>query len=47
MIAALLSMAAAPAVIAETMKAAGGFDFKKEALAAFCAKTGKGCASRE
>ena len=39
--------AARPGVIAETMKAAAGFDFKKDALAAFCAKTGKGCAPKK
>lgn len=35
---------AMPKVITTTMQAAGGMDFKKDALAAFCAKTGKACA---
>ena len=35
--------AALPQVIAATMQSAGSIDFKKETLAAFCAKTGKAC----
>lgn len=36
--------AAQPAVIAQTMQAAGTIDFKAETMAAFCKETGKGCA---
>jgi hypothetical protein len=36
--------AAQPKVIAATMQSVGGIDFKKDVLAAFCAKTGKACA---
>lgn len=35
--------AAQPRVIAATMQMAGGFDFKRDTLAAFCAKTRKAC----
>ncbi|UZK64866.1 hypothetical protein [Sphingomonas sp. M1-B02] len=35
--------AATPAAVLESMGAMGGFDYKKEARAAFCAKSGKGC----
>lgn len=35
--------AAMPQVIATTVKTVDGMDFKKDAMAAFCAKTGKGC----
>ena len=38
--------AANPQVIAATMQAAGKVDFKGEALAAFCAKTGKACPAK-
>ena len=34
---------AMPKVIAQTMQSAGSIDFKKETLAAFCQRTGKGC----
>lgn len=33
-----------PQAIATTMAALDGFDFKRDALAAFCARTGKACA---
>lgn len=36
--------AAQPAVIMATMQALSGLDFKQDAMAAFCRKTGKGCA---
>ncbi len=36
--------AAMPGVIAATMQSAGGIDFKKDVMTAFCARTGKGCA---
>jgi hypothetical protein len=36
--------AAQPKVIAATMQSVGGIDYKKDVLAAFCAKTGKACA---
>jgi hypothetical protein len=35
--------AAIPPAIMETLQGAGKVDFKKDALAAFCAKTGKAC----
>lgn len=35
--------AAIPPVIFETLQGAGKVDFKKDAIAAFCAKTGKAC----
>lgn len=35
--------AAQPTVIAATMKSMEGMDFKKDVMAAFCRKTGKGC----
>jgi hypothetical protein len=38
--------AAMPGAIASAMQAVGGMDFKKDALAAFCRKTGKLCESR-
>lgn len=38
--------AAQPHVIAGVMAAMGGMDFKKDALAAFCARTGKGCPAK-
>lgn len=36
--------AAQPQAIAATMQALAGLDFKKDVMAAFCARTGKGCA---
>lgn len=42
--AALRMRDAMPGVIAATMQSAGAIDFKKDVMAAFCAKTGKGCA---
>lgn len=38
--------AAQPQVIAATMKGMAGLDYKKDVMAAFCAKTGKGCAAK-
>lgn len=35
--------AATPAAIVETMRTAATLDFKRDTLAAFCAKTGKAC----
>jgi len=35
--------AAIPSAIAETLQGAGAIDFKKDAIAAFCTKTGKAC----
>lgn len=39
--------AALPKVIMATMAAAGGLDFKRETLAAFCARTGKACEGKK
>jgi hypothetical protein len=36
---------AQPQVIMATMRALTGFDFKKDVMTAYCAKTGKGCAT--
>ena len=35
---------AMPKVMMATMQSAGSIDFKKDVMAAFCTKTGKGCA---
>ena len=35
--------ASIPGAIVETMQGAGQMDFKKDAIAAYCAKTGKAC----
>lgn len=36
-----------PKLIMMTIQSLAGMDFKKDALAAFCAKTGKACAARD
>ncbi len=36
-----------PEVIRATMEAVGAIDFKRETMAAFCARTGKGCEAEE
>ena len=38
--------AAIPGAIVETMQGAGRMDFKKDAITAYCAKTGKACPKR-